>query len=418
MPKRQILGSFFATALLLAFLGAANGAFAFLWVFPLKADALPLWMLVCLVDVLLARSGLEMAPKARLFLWSGGLVYFCALQGVPELGMLLVAGAAGLWVASRRAKRFLLLVLLVALPLVLFGHDSSLLHPGMTERLVNFRFSIHLLSGFALFRMISWSIGAGVRKERPTFFCTMEYFLSPAFWLSPMHAAHLTFDRMQPARTPFSRSLLWVLRGFLHAWLFGHLASYAIPWLEGHYRSGLASFRWWELLLLGPALFAISYLEKSRVSYIVAGLLSMNGRSVAPDFRAPWLARSLPEYWRRFHSWVWEYYVDYIYMPLSVVLARRMPARAAGLSALFLTFSVGTTLIHWVHYPATIESAFFLGLTFGLLTLAHGFLDKLLSRSAVGIPITWISVFFLYALAYPVYGLGWGLAEVLQFIRS
>ncbi len=115
---------------------------------------------------------------------------------------------------------------------------------------------------------------------------------------------------------------------------------------------------------------------------------------------------------------MWEYYVDYVYMPVSVALSRRMNPRAAALMALFLTFSVGTSLIHWVHYPAPIWAAAALGTLFGALTLIHGLLGRRLSESRVAIPITWASVFFLYALAYPVYGLGWGVAELAAFFRN
>lgn len=417
MPKRQIIGLFFGLSLALVVAGAAGGAFAFLWVFPLS-PALPLWMAVAAADVLLARSGFPFTEKARLFLWCAGLQYFTASQGAPEVGLVLVAGSAALWASSRRGRGFLLGVGSTALVLFLLGHDDSLLHPGMLERLHSFRFSVHLVSGFALFRMLSWAVAAGPRGEKPSFFDTMEYFLSPAFWLSPMHAAHLVFDHLRPGHTPATRSLLWVLRGFLHAFLFSVVTAALLPWLEARYRSGLSSFLWWELVLLGPALFLISYLEKSRVSYVVAGLLSLSGRSITPDFRAPWAARSLPEYWRRFHYWVWEYYIDYVYMPASVALSRRMSPRAAALTALFLTFSIGTSLIHWVHYPAPFGAALALGTLFGALTLLHGLLGARLSESRLAIPITWLSVFFLYALAYPVYGLGWGAAELVAFFRN
>lgn len=418
MPKRQILWGFFAAGLGLSFALAALGAFSFLWVFPLAASALPLWMAVAAADVLLARSGFAFASKARLLLWATGLTWFSAGQGVPEVGLALVAGAALLWAASRSGRGFLAGALGVALVLFLHGHDSSLLHPGMAERLASFRFSVHLISGFALFRMVSWCVAVGARGERASFFDTMEYFLAPAFWLSPMHAAHLVYDRMQPARTPASRSLLWLLRGALHALLYTLVIAAVVPRLEERYRAGASSFAWWELLALGPALFVVSYLEKSRVSYVVAGLLSLSGRDVEPDFRSPWLARSLPEYWRRFHSWLWEYYIDYIYMPLTVPLARHLPPRAAALLAVFLTFALGTSLIHWVHYPAPFGTALALGALFGAFTFAHGLAGPRLSESWLGRPATWLSVFLLYAAAYPVYGLGWGLGELLAFLRS
>jgi|GEM_PF-5651545 len=419
MRKSQILWGFFGACLALSFLLATAGVFTFLWVFPLDAAGLPLWMLICALDVAIAISGFAAAPKARLFLWCTGLVLFTSRQGVPHVGLALVAGSALLWVLSRRRGPELVAVLAgTAAVLFLFGHDSRLLNPAMVERLENVRFSFHLVSAFALFRMLSWGISVRARGERPSFFDTMEYFLAPSFWLSPMHAAHLVFDHMQPA--PASRTRLecagWIARGFLHALFFTWLSTLAVPRLQERFAGGISSFSWWEWLLLGPLLFALAYLEKSRVSYLVAGCLSLSGRDVTPDFRSPWLARSLPEYWRRFHFWVWEFYVDFIYMPLSAMLRDWLSPRAASYWALFLTFSIGTSLIHWVHYPAPFTAALLLGCLFGLLTVLHGLAGPRFARSPLGIPLTWLSVFFLYGLAYPVYGLGWGLSELWLFL--
>lgn len=419
MRKSQILWGFFAVVGLVSAVMATTGHLQFLWVFPLDSGALPLWMAICAVDVLLALAGRpERTMKARLFLWCGGLLYFTARQGVPGLGISLIAGAAMLWVGAR-SSRLLPVVAGVAVVLFLFGHDAQLLHGGMAARLKDLRFSLQLLSAFALFRMLSWTLAVVARRERPGFFTTMEYFLAPAFWLSPLHAAHLVFDHMQARAKPVpaERSVGWIARGFLHAMVFSILVSAAVPWLQAHYQAGISSFRWWECLALGPLLFVVAYFEKSRVSYIVAGLLSLSGRDITPDFRAPWLARSLPDYWRRFHFWVWEYYMDFIYIPLSVRLLGRFSPRAAGLIAMFLTFSVGTSLIHWVHYPAPFSMALLLGCLFGGLTLLHSLAGRHLQSSKLGIPVTWLSVFFLYAAAYPVYGLGWGVPEFLEFLR-
>ncbi len=107
--------------------------------------------------------------------------------------------------------------------------------------------------------------------------------------------------------------------------------------------------------------------------------------------------------------------MDYFYFPLSALLLRRFSPQAAGRIALFLTFSVGTTLVHWVHYPAPLHAALLLGMLFGALTLLHAVAGPRLERGALGLPVTWLSVFFLYIAAYPVYGLGWGLPELVAF---
>lgn len=419
MPSRSFWPPALALLAITVMLGTL-GFFRFLWVFPLDATGLALWMLIVAADVLLLELG---QLPARALLWSAGLFYYTARAGVPFVGVALVFGAAALWLAWKRGVRLLPVALVLAVPIFLVGHDSALLNPGMTARLGDWRFSCHLLASFAFFRAISWGVAVKLRGAKPSFLLTMEYFLAPAFWLSPMHAAHLLFDHMEdtagkaPPSSRHPKALGWILRGFAYALVFSVLVTFAMPYLEARFRAGISSFRWWEWVLVGPFLFAASYLEKARVSYVAAGTLALSGHDVEPDFRSPWLARDLLDYWRRFHYWLWEYYIDLIYMPLATWLGWRMPARAASFLALFLTFTVGTSLIHWVHYPAPFLTALWLGFLFGVASVLHGLLAPHLRNARVGIPVTWLTVFVLYFLAYPAYGLGWGLPEVLAFFR-
>ncbi|MGZ3661414.1 MAG: hypothetical protein ACXVCK_15045, partial [Bdellovibrionota bacterium] len=398
-----------AVSVCLVLLGTFD-AFRFLWVFPLDSAGLPLWMVLCGLDIFLARQ-FPRQGHLRLLLWSAGLLFFSARQHAPLAAVALILLSAALWVAHRSKLRYLPVALGVGFLLLAFGHDDSLLTPAMAPRLGDLHFAVHLVSAFALFRMISWLVAVKKRGANPGFLLTMEYLLAPAFWLSPLHAAHLQFDRMQPPAEPIpsERSLGWILRGFLHAFLFSLIVTIAVPQLESLFRGGVSAFAWWHWVLVGPFLFVVSYLEKSRVTYVVAGSLSLCGHDVMPDFRSPWAARGLLDYWRRFHFWIWEYYIDLIYMPLSILIGRRLNPRAAGLLALFVTFTLGTSLIHWVHYPAPLAMALLLGLLFGSASVAHALASKWMRNPLIGIPCTWVTVFGLYFLAYPAYGLGWGL---------
>lgn len=276
-------------ALVLLVVLATAGAFRFLWVFPLDAGGLPLWLLVLAADILLYRLG----QPGRPFLWVGGLLFFSARQGVPGVGIALAALPVVLWLGMRLGWRW---TPLLAVPLALLGHDARLLEPSLGARLADWRFSMHLVTAFVLFRMISWLVVVGQRRARPSFLFTLEYFLAPAFWLSPLHAAHLLVDRMGPPDdkpVPARRALSWIVTGFAHALAFSVFAAAVIPRLEERFRTGASSWRWWEWVGVGPALFAVSYLEKARVSYVAAGALSLTGHDVEPDFRSPWFARDL-----------------------------------------------------------------------------------------------------------------------------
>lgn len=209
--------------------------------------------------------------------------------------------------------------------------------------------------------------------------------------------------------------MLWIVRGILHALALTFFAGFALPWLERVYAGGVGAVAWYEWAGIGPALFLLAYLDKSQVSYIAAGYLRLGGRAVEPDFRSPWLARDLLDYWRRFHFWLWEFYLNNIYSPLSVLCVRRLGARGGVIAALLLTFTFGTGIGHYLEYRAPLWLALVLGLGFGFATLAHVALRRWLASPWIGVPVTWLTVFVLYFFAYPAFGLGWEWKEFSAF---
>jgi hypothetical protein len=398
-----------AGLVLLGTLLSTFGALPHLWVFPLHSN-LGLWLLFCAVDVAFVRYGTAGLRRLRPLLWGAGILWFTGAQGLPEVGIFLLALPPVLWVAQKRGAKALVPSLLFLLVGLFFGgHSEKLVHLGLP--IEHWRFSVHLVAAFLFYRLASWAM-AHARGERAPYLATMEYFLAPAFLLSPLHAAYLT--RLQPGSVAETVSCGWILRGLAHALAFGLLFSWAAPLLADWYAGGWNSFLGWRFPVAGVLLFAITYLEKSRVSFVAAGFLSLSGWKVEPDFRSPWASASLPEYWRRFHFWVWEFYADVFFTPLSVWLARRVGAAAALRLALFLTFFVGTTVSHYISYPAPFLITAGLGVLFGIVTLLHTFGVEKLPR-AVGVGVTWISVWFLYLLAYPAFGLGWGWGEWSKF---
>lgn len=403
----------------LLFLGVAlaeSGSLFYLWVFPLDGSAFSRWMALAVADVGLATLALPWVGRARLLLWIGGMLYFTSGQGAPWLGLVLVSLPVALWVSSRvKSMRWwgVLGVVLVA-----FGHLDELLHPGLQVQMEEVRLSLHLIALFFLFRGISWGMEVYFRGEKPDFTRTMEFFLAPAFWLSPMHANTFVWSRMSEepepkfALEPFG----WILRGLATALLFTYVYGQCAPWIAARFSAPLGAWLWWQFPVVGILLFVLAYLEKSRVSYLAAGFLRLAGHEVEPDFRAPWLSRDLLDFWRRFHYWVLEFYRDCFYGPLSVVLSRRMSTYSALGLSLFVTFVVGTTLSHYVWYPGPFLLCLALGVLFGSATLIHYVARPLLRRAWLGIPFTWGTVLFLYFTAYPIFGLGWDWARLKEFL--
>lgn len=409
---------YWAAALLcLGFALAKSGLLFYLWVFPLDEKGLGSWFLLAAADVALVRAPFAWSPRARLLTWMAGLLWFSARQEAPWLGLVLVTLPAALWLSARSASRKRWIWAGLGALLLLFGHYSEVIHPGFSQRMEELRLSIHLIALFALFRAVSWSMEVFGRGERPPFLATMEYFLAPAFLLSPLHTNSLVWSRMSGRAEPDDTlaPIVWIARGLVTAVAFTLVYRFASDWLAAAFRGGIQGWSWWHFPLAGALVFVFSYLEKSRVSYLSAGFLRLAGHKVEPDFRAPWLARDLLDYWRRFHYWVLEFYSDNLYTPFSVWLSRRLRPAAAVAAAIFLTFFLGTAFSHYVWYPGTFALCLLLGFLFGLATVMHYLLRGLLRRAWIGIPATWLTVMTLYLLAYPVFGLGWGLARLREF---
>lgn len=409
--------------LLVVFAGAmleGLGGTHYLWVFPLAFPGFGLWLLCAAADAFLARLDWERGPRARLLLWCGGLLYFCARGGFPLTGVALILAPAVFWILSREGGNALLRVGGAVLLLLLFlGHDDRFFHWSLASSALNWRFSVHLLALFGFFRLCSWLVAVQGRGERPGFLPTMEYFLAPAFWLSPLHASHLVWERMKTEQKEEGEVFYWLARGLFHALLVSLVAHFSLPWLSGLFVAGGAkAVAWYEWLALGPVIFLLAYLDKSQVSYLAAGFLTLGGKKIEPDFRSPWLAVNLLDYWRRFHYWLWEFYLSVLYPPILARLGRWCkPERALPL-AIVTAFTLGTGAGHYVSYSAGLLASFSLALIFGLATLLHYFARPLLNSPRVGIPVTWLTVFLLYILAYPVFGLGWGWSEWIAFFRS
>jgi D-alanyl-lipoteichoic acid acyltransferase DltB (MBOAT superfamily) len=390
LPLAAVLG-------FLAFLviTASLGCYQYLWVFPADTTGLPLWIVIVGADLLLHR-GFPAFSQARILLWCAGLLLFTARQGVPFVGVALIFGAAALWVAETGRHRYFPFAATALALLLALGH---------------FAVVPHLLASFFLFRMVSWLVAVRKRGARPDFQSTMEYFLAPAFWLSPMHAAPLLFDRLRAPLDALKRDcgIAWIARGFLHAAVFSLLARYALPNLDALFHAGASAFRWWQWMAAGPVIAFAAYLEISSVSYVAAGALSLGGHHVEPDFNAPWAARGLPDFWARFHYWLHDYYMEIIYKPLV--------ERARPNVALFLTFVIGTFALLWAQFSVHASMALVLALLVGGLTLLHSLAGRVLSAPRVGIPGTWISVLLLCLIAYPACSLDWGVGELLDFFR-
>jgi alginate O-acetyltransferase complex protein AlgI len=84
-------------------------------------------------------------------------------------------------------------------------------------------------------------------------------------------------------------------------------------------------------------LFAFQlYADFAGYSLIAIGSARILGVDIPPNFRQPFLAPSVPEFWRRWHISLLSWLRDYVYMPL--YLSWRQSPRAASAAATFIVF--------------------------------------------------------------------------------
>jgi alginate O-acetyltransferase complex protein AlgI len=124
--------------------------------------------------------------------------------------------------------------------------------------------------------------------------------------LPQFHQDHvLTFDR-------FSSGLKLVLWGFYKKAVVADLLAPAVNTVYDQPRhfSG-------PVLLLATFFFAIQiYCDFSGYSDIAIGIARMMGYDLMINFRQPYLARSVGEFWRRWHISLSTWFRDYLYIPL------------------------------------------------------------------------------------------------------
>lgn len=405
--KWGILAFFF----LIAGAFSVYGLLSFTWIFPLweARYSFLIWAALCLLYVECPWQPL------RWIIAQGGFLAVTAYQGAWYLGAVGTLLPWLLWFAFRRGRKWGQTVWIAgAFGYLCVSHLPFWPHPGWAEAVGgNARWGLALLSILQLFKWIYVGAMLGPRRESIAPQLYRDYWFAPFFWLSPQHANQLLVCHLEPLQsenpedeaTERSFGLLWLLRGLLHTAAFAAILHWYSPErFIGDSLSG-GGFAGW--LRFGLLLFAVSYFEKSRMSYLVSGFLRWGGARIAPDFHAPWLAKDLLDYWRRFHGWVLEYLEEIFYLPFAHGLARRMDAGKAAALGIFAAFFLGSSLSHWVHYPGDGITVFGLALLFALSTLLHFGLQRARISAWITRPLTWLTVFLLYSLSYPVFGLGW-----------
>lgn len=283
---------------------------------------------MALVYFLLPRGGknLWLLAASWFFYLCAGPAYFLFLLGTILLTWL---GARGLERLSGGRRRALLAVLLTALFGTLFLLKYLDFALSLAERLLagaGLAFSAPELDwilpagiSFYLFAAAGYLIDVyrGRRPaERRFLFCALFLSFFPQLLSGPIPRADDLLPQLEEPR-PFSYDRLRA--GFLR-FLWGAFKKLCIAdRLAILVNRAFAAPEAVGALQMLAAVFAFSiqiYCDFSAYSDMALGSAQVMGFRLAENFRAPYFARSIAEFWRRWHISLSSWFRDYLYIPL------------------------------------------------------------------------------------------------------
>ncbi len=202
-------------------------------------------------------------------------------------------------------------------PLLLGQPNSLFPHIHIPSQLSQFLTPPLGISFFTLI-IISYLIAVAHRRIKPTTlsFATLTSFF-PTILAGPIHRPHQLLPQLQkPHPITYSRLvqglqlILWGL--FLKLVIADRLAFYyANPIFQDSsaYAGGV--------ILLGIYAYSLQiYADFAGYTHLVTGLAALLGIDLISNFRQPYFASSISDFWRRWHISLSTWLRDYIYIPL------------------------------------------------------------------------------------------------------
>jgi len=194
---------------------------------------------------------------------------------------------------------------------------------------------------FYTFQTLSYTIDVYRGRLKPTSnFLTMALYVSffPQLVAGPIErAGHL----MAQLDTPPNRTQDDAMAGITRI-LWGLMKKVVFAdWLSFYSRQILAtpeSFHGWELALAVTCFAYVIYLDFSAYSDIAIGLARCMGIRLRENFKHPYIARNVSEFWRRWHISLSEWLRDYLYFPLG---GSRKGSIRTGLNLVIVMFLGG-----------------------------------------------------------------------------
>lgn len=263
-------------------------------------------------------------PKARAAVLLAAGVCYMASWGAVSLGILagvtLFTWVCGRGLAAARTnagRRFFLVLGLLGSAGYLFARKAVTLASPGTALLAATGLAFYALQGASYLADV-YKSKCPVQKNLLKYAVYMSFF--PRVLSGPIGRAEEFFPqldslcsgqrRCEPAE--LQRGLITMLGGWTEKLVLANLLS---AWVNAVYA------QWTEcsapVVLVGGLFFGFSlYFDFAGYSHLALGASRVLGFTLAPNFRRPYFAQSLGEFWQRWHISLSSWLRDYIYIPL------------------------------------------------------------------------------------------------------
>jgi len=390
-----------------------------------------------------ARSLILILASLLFYYWGeGGFVLFL-------LGSILVNYLLGLWINHTRRKRWVVPVFMLGLGINIgwlgffkythfFFDNLNPLLKGIGLPTVSVS-PIHLPIGisFITFQALSYIID--VYRERSP---VEKHFLNFAVYLgsfpklimgpiTPYHKMHSQIRRMEINFEDFAmgskRFIIGLGKKLLIADKLAPVANQIFSVPATQQTAGLA----W----LGIVSFTLQiYFDFSGYSDMAIGIGRMCGFTLVENFNFPYVARSIKDFWRRWHISLAHWLRDYLFLPIAYSVSRRIKAeRFLGIKAENWAYYLGsfvTMTLCGLWHGANWTFVFW-GTFYGILLIVeHAGGSKVLKRlwwpwrilyTQLMVMVAWVffrSESLAYALQYLKAMFGFGSGSGLEYYPS
>ncbi len=308
--------------------------------------------LVLALYYLIPRRGLQ---TGLLLAASGAFYLYFFGRGIWLLLILAAAFYAGALGASRghpgRRRRAFALALAGSLALFLllrYGHALTGFLPRSASWAKTVRSGVILPVGLSFFLFKGLSYLIDVRRGRSAaagnpFPLLLYLFYFPQVTAGPIQRWDSFQENVRPERRWDAAALyqgakLLLLGMFKKMVVADRLAFYVNQVFAAPEGKGLH-------VALAACLYSIQiYADFSGYSDMANGAARLFGHAAVPNFSFPYFSRSIPEFWRRWHVTLSAWLRDYLFLPLSFAVSRRLKKeRLLGLKA-----------EHWIYSSATL----------------------------------------------------------------